>query len=130
MTWFYVAVVERDTDGFSVFFPDVPGCTSGGTTQQAAASAAEEALYGHLTLGLEHDEPLPEPTPIDDIQVDAEVDEVARLLVRFDPPGKAVRVNITLPEDLLVKLDHFASANGYTRSGLLAQAARKVLAAG
>jgi predicted RNase H-like HicB family nuclease len=127
MIKFYVAILERDADGFGVFFPDVPGCVSAGATEQEAAANAEDALYGHLTLALEHNEALPEPTPIDRIVLDDDISEVARLLVRFEPPGKAVRVNITLPEDLLVKVDRFATANGYTRSGLLAQAVRKVI---
>jgi len=39
---------------------------------------------------------------------------------------KAVRVNVTLPEDTLERIDRCAEAHGYTRSGFLAQAARKV----
>ena len=34
---------------------------------------------------------------------------------------KAVRVNITLPEDVLEQIDCFAEAHGYTRSGFLAR---------
>jgi predicted RNase H-like HicB family nuclease len=33
--------------GYSVFFPDIPGCTSGGDTLREAALNAEEALAGH-----------------------------------------------------------------------------------
>ena len=41
----YPAIIEGDEDtGYSVFFPDVPGCTSGGDTLQEAALNAEEAL--------------------------------------------------------------------------------------
>jgi predicted RNase H-like HicB family nuclease len=58
MTRFYVAVIERSSHGFGVFFPDVPGYTSAGTTVQEAAAEAEAALYGHLTLVLAHGGPL------------------------------------------------------------------------
>ncbi len=125
MVKFYVAVIERGTDGFGVFFPDVPGCVSAGATAQEAAANAEEALHGHLTLALENGEGLPEAAPLDAIAVDPEVDEVARVLVRFDVPVRSVRVNITLSEDLLAAVDKFAKGHGFTRSGLLAQAVRE-----
>jgi predicted RNase H-like HicB family nuclease len=79
----YVAVIERGSDGLGVFFPDVPGCTSAGATVQEAATNAEAALYGHLSLALEHGEALPDATALDDVPHDPEVDEVARVLVRF-----------------------------------------------
>ena len=45
----YPAIVEGDAEtGYSVFFPDLPGCTSGGDTLQEAALNAEEALAGHI----------------------------------------------------------------------------------
>ena len=47
--------------------------------------------------------------------------------ILVDPPrpvGKSVRLNITLADDLLEKIDRHAEANGLTRSGFLARAAR------
>jgi predicted RNase H-like HicB family nuclease len=49
-TVYYPAIVERAAEGYSVFFPDLPGCTSAGDTVQAAALNAEEALAGHLAM--------------------------------------------------------------------------------
>lgn len=125
MVKFYVAIIERGKHEFFAFFPDVPGCTSSGESVQQAATNAEEALHGHLTLALEHQEALPEAASLDAIAVDPEVDEVARVLVRFDVPSRSVRVNITLSEDLLAAVDRFAKGHGFTRSGLLAQAVRE-----
>jgi predicted RNase H-like HicB family nuclease len=122
---FYVAIIERALDGFGVFFPDVPGCTSAGATAQEAAANAEEALHGHLTLALENNQALPDASPLDAIPADPEIDEAARVLVRFDVPSRSVRVNITLSEDLLAAVDKFAKGHGFTRSGLLAQAVRE-----
>ena len=39
----YPAIVEWAGEGFSVFFPDLPGCTSAGASIQEAAIGAEEA---------------------------------------------------------------------------------------
>ena len=89
----YPAIIEGDgKSGYNVFFPDLPGCTSGGETLQAAALNAEEALAGHVDLMLEAGEALPEPSILDTLPrpVEPEVVEVARLLVRL-------RVRETVP---------------------------------
>ena len=46
--------------------------------------------------------------------------------VKTDAP-KTMRVNVTLPEDMLIKIDAFAEAHGYTRSGFLVQAAKSII---
>jgi predicted RNase H-like HicB family nuclease len=121
----FPAIVEKAASGYGVFFPDLPGCTSAGDSVQEAALAAEDALQAHIDLAAEHGEAIPDPSHLDDIVVDADVVEIARILVRVDPPGRSVRVNITLPEDLLAAVDRHASRTGYSRSGLLAQAVRE-----
>jgi predicted RNase H-like HicB family nuclease len=59
----YLAVFETDENpGFSVYFPDVPGCISCGETFERALRMAKEALSLHI-YGMEQDgEPLPERT--------------------------------------------------------------------
>ncbi len=121
----YVAVVERAAGGFGVFFPDLPGCTSAGATLHEAALNAEEALQGHVEASVEHGHPLPEPSALDAVEVDPEVDEAARLLVRVEPPGATVRVNLTVPEDVLAAVDRHAERRGFSRSGFFVQAARE-----
>jgi predicted RNase H-like HicB family nuclease len=125
MARYYPAIIEPASDGYGVFFPDVPGCTSAGATVQEAARNAEEALQAHLDLAVEHGEAIPAPSELDAIALDADVVEAARVLVRAEVPGRSVRVNITLPEELLAAVDRYAARSGYTRSGLLAQAVRE-----
>jgi len=122
---FYPAIVERAAEGYSVFFPDLPGCTSAGATLQEAAINAEEALHGHVLVTAQHGEALPAPSDLDALQIDGDVDEAARILVRVEMPGKAVRLNITLDEGLVAAIDRVAA----NRSGFLADAARAALAA-
>lgn len=122
-TLFYPAVIERAGDGYSVFFPDLPGCTSAGSTVTEAALAAEQALAGHVIETVRHGEDLPLPSELDAVEPDPEVDEAARLLVRVELPGKAVRLNITLDEGLVAAIDKVAR----NRSGFLAEAAREHL---
>lgn len=121
----YPAVIERAAEGYSVFFPDLPGCTSAGITVHAAAMAAEEALNGHLAVSRELGDVIPDPTAMDEIARDPGVEEAARILVRGERPGRVVRVQISIDEGLLARIDRVAD----NRSGFLAEAARAQLAA-
>ena len=49
------------------------------------------------------------------------------LEVPLDLPGKAVRLNISLDEHLVEQIDRAATAQGQTRSGFLAEAAKSKL---
>lgn len=121
----YPAIVERAGDGFSVFFPDLPGCTSAGSTIQEAALNAEEALSGHLLVSAQYGDEVAEATLLDELKSDPDIEEEARILVRVERPGKSVRLNITLDEGLVAAIDRVAK----NRSGFLAEAARHELAA-
>ena len=118
-TVIYPAIIERGPRGFGVIFPDLPGCVSAGTTQQEAALNAEEALTGHLLVAAEHGDELRPPSDIDAIERDPDIDEVARILVRAEAPGRSVRLNVSLPEGLVKAIDKVAP----NRSGFLAEAA-------
>ena len=52
---------------------------------------------------------------------------VAILVAVKSDPSRSVRVNITLPQELLVQIDRYAQQHGLTRSRFLAQAAKGVL---
>ena len=123
---FYPAIIERAGGGYSVFFPDLPGCTSAGATLQDAARNAEEALAAHLVLATEYGDDIPEPRDIDASEFDPDVKEAARLLVRVERPGRAQRLNVTLDEGLVAAIDRVAD----NRSAYLAAAARQALASG
>jgi predicted RNase H-like HicB family nuclease len=126
---YYPAIIEKGKHGFSVFFPDLPGCTSAGDTIQESARNAEEALRIHLEGMIEDDDPLPAPSPLDAIERDPEVDEAARVLVRADLPGKSLRLNISMDEGLIEAMDAAASAQGMNRSAYLASLVRADLKA-
>ena len=75
-------------------------------------------------MSAEHGETIPEPVAIDAVEVDPEVDEVARVLVPVDRPGRAVRVQLSIDEGLLARIDRVAP----NRSRFLSDAARAALA--
>ena len=45
-----------------------------------------------------------------------------------DPAQPPVRINVTMPADVLDQIDRYAEREGFTRSGFLAQAAKKAMA--
>lgn len=124
---YFPAVLEAVSDGFSVFFPDLPGCTSHGRTSEEAVANAEAALALHLRGMVEDKEAVPEPTPLERLELDPEVAAFATVLVRGELPGRSVRFNASFEEGLLAAVDSAAGRRGKTRSAFLADAARRVL---
>ncbi len=125
---FYRALMVRQPKGVGVVFPELPGCVTLGSDGQSAGTNAIEALQLHIEGMVADGEELPAALPVDAPVPDwamPDGDELATtLLVPVDIPGKAIRVNVTIDEALLHRIDMAASAEGLTRSGFLAQAAR------
>jgi len=126
---YYPAIIERGKHGFGVYFPDLPGCTSGGDTIHEAARNAEDALRGHLGMMIEDGDDIPAPTDLDSVARDPEVKEAARVMVRAEIPGQSVRLNITMDDGLVVAADAAAAARGMNRSAYLASLVRADLRA-
>ena len=122
----YIAYLHKDRKSdFGVSFPDFPGCISAGGTIDEARRMAQEAVELHVQGLIEDGEALPEPTSLDAIMADPDNgDTVAFLATVAEPAERSVRVNITLPERLLRRID----ARAANRSAFLARAAEKALA--
>ena len=89
---------------------------------------AEEALALHLAGMSEDEEPIPEPSSLEAVMADRENRDAVAILVKAPPAtAKAVRVNMTIPEDELERIDKFAAEKGYTRSGFLLRAAKEAI---
>ena len=126
----YIALLEHDAehDVYGVTFPDLPGCTSVGDDLDDARRMAEEALAGHIEVMTEGGEALPEPSTLAQIMTDPEnAGRVAVLIPAPEVESKTVRVNITLDERMLRKIDAYAEAHGFTRSGFLVRAASRAI---
>jgi predicted RNase H-like HicB family nuclease len=122
----YIALLFKDPDSdFGVTFPDFPGCVTAGTTMQEARQLAGEALSFHIQ-GMRKDSlPIPSPSTLDEVMADPEHQDGFGFLVEVpDPSARSVRINITLPEDLIAAIDR----NTNNRSRFLAIAARDRLA--
>jgi predicted RNase H-like HicB family nuclease len=126
-----VALIDHENGIYGVSFPDFPGCTTTAPDLDAAAARAAAALAFHVE-GLAEDGPLPVPRTLQQLQADksfrADAKGAVVMLVPYAPPSKSVRLNITLDESLLNRVDQAAQRAGETRSGYLAAAARRRLA--
>ena len=125
----YIGLIHKDADSdFGVSFPDFPGVITAGTTLDDARAMAEEALTLHIEGMVEDGEAIPEPSALEEVMSDPDNRSgVAVLISVKNAQPKAVRVNVTLPGDVLEQIDKYAEAHGYTRSGLLTQAAKKLM---
>lgn len=127
----YIALIHKDPESdYGVSFPDSPGVVTAGTDLDDARAMAAEALALHLEGMAEDGEAVPELSSLEEIMADAENrDGVAVLIPAPAADVKTVRVNVTFPEDVLNEIDRYAEQHGFTRSGFLAQTAKKAIAA-
>ena len=81
---------------------------------------------------LEDGENIPAPSNLEDIMADPDYsDAVAILVVTVsEEKPRSVRVNITLPEDMLRKIDAVAKKRGMSRSSFLVHAAQNAITSG
>lgn len=127
----YIALIHKEADSdYGVSFPDLPGVITAGSNLDEARQMATEALAFHLEGMAKDGEPAPEPSSLEEIMsVKENRDGVAVLIAAPDAEIKSVRINVTMPADVLDQIDKYAEREGFTRSGFLAQAAKKAMAA-
>ena len=111
----YIALIYKDADSdYGVSFPDLPGCVTAGTTLDEAKAFAEDG------------EAVPDPSSLETVMAERENrDGVAVLVAAKGPAARAVRINITMPEDILARVDSYAERHGMNRSGFLVHAAKR-----
>ena len=126
----YIALIHKDADSdYGVSFPDLPGVITAGSNLDEARKMATEALEFHLERLAQDGEAAPEPSSLEEIMAIAENKDGVAVLI--DAPAaqvKSVRINVTMPADVLDEIDQYAEREGFTRSGFLAQAAKKAMA--
>jgi len=125
----YIALIHKDAGSdYGVSFPDLPGCITAGVDLDDARRMAEEALALHLAGMAEDEEPIPEPASLEAVMANRENRDAVAILVKAPVAmAKAVRVNMTIPEEELEQIDKFSAEHGYTRSGFLLHAAKKAI---
>lgn len=123
---------------YDVTFADLPGCTASGANLEDAIASATEALSGHLEAMMNEGEELPAPSTyeechkIDLSYLDKGEDEPEGVIYQYivadiQKKKKAVppvRINISVRQNLLERIDTVAKDLGISRSALIALACR------
>lgn len=125
--YLFPAVFSYAADGISVSFPDLPGCITCGGDDEEAVRMAEDAL-GLYLYGMEEDEePIPEPSQGDRIQLEANerifLVNVWMPQVRKEVQPVYIKKTLTIPADL----NQAAIAAGINFSQVLASSLRSIL---
>ena len=125
----YIALLRKDPDSdYGVDFPDFPGCITAGSTLEETRTMAAEALEAHIECMVELGQMIPAASPLDDVMADPENAEAIPLLVPVpDRLTGTVRVDVVLSS--AEALDAIAKKLGKSRSAVLAEAARRMIAA-
>jgi predicted RNase H-like HicB family nuclease len=99
----YWAVFEPGKDGYSVYFPDIPGCVSFGVTLEDAQREAVDALGLHI-YGMEKDgDTIPTPSKTPEIYPETAPGYLVAPIVVFpdmvknELDNKRLKTNVTLP---------------------------------
>lgn len=124
-TLYFVALLRgSQSTGYTADFPDLPSCSAQGGDVAALVVDARRAAHDHLQALAEAGETWPTATPLDEIAVEPGATAVL-IDVPVDDPF--IRINISLGERLVQRLDAAAEAGGMTRSGFIAKAVRTSL---
>jgi predicted RNase H-like HicB family nuclease len=128
---FVPVVIHKDPESdYGVTVPDLPGCFSAGDNLADALAQAREAIELHLEDMLADGDVVPAMSELGCLQEDADQDGGVWHLVEIDPTkisGRARRVNVTIPENLLTVIDGYVATANISRSGFLAEAAMQFI---
>jgi predicted RNase H-like HicB family nuclease len=122
----YIALLHKDTGSdFGVTFPDFPGCVSAACDLEGLRRGAAEALALHIDGMIEDGEEIPAATTLAAYTASADTDPALPIMLIAGPAphSRAVRVNVSLPADLIEAIDRVSP----NRSRFLAEAARAKL---
>lgn len=113
----YPIYVHKDEgSAYGASFPDFPGCFTAADDIADLPKSAQEAAEAHY------------PSAPDAWFNDPDYQGGFWMMVDIDlgkVRPKAVRINISLPENLLPRIDAYAKAHGTSRSSFLAKAAER-----
>ena len=127
----YIAIIDydQDEDVFGAYFPDAPGCTAMGKTEDEVIANATEALSEWAADERAAGNELARARSYVQLLKSKEYGLGQNGMVAFIPlileTGKVIRANISIDAGLLTSIDEEATRQGITRSAYLAAAARE-----
>jgi predicted RNase H-like HicB family nuclease len=125
---FYPLYVDHDEgSAYGGTFPDIPGCFTAADELADLPRMAQEAVEAHFEG---ENTAIPAPSMIDRWKDHPNYKGGYWLMVDIDLEqvnAKPVRLNVSLPANLVKTIDRYAEAHRMTRSGFLADAARAAM---
>jgi len=121
-----IAIEHEKGSAYGVEVPDLPGCFSAGDTLDEALAGAQEAVAFHIEGLLDAGLPVPTPSSLETHSGKRGYAHRTWAIVSIDLAalsGRSKRLNISLPEPVLRRIDAAAEKNGESRSGFLARVA-------
>lgn len=110
------------THAHGVEFPDFEGCFSAADSWEELPTMMQEAVEAHYADG----ERVPAPTPLERLTNNPDYTGGVWMLADIDLSRvntQSVRINISLPENVVHKIDAYAKTQHLSRSAFLAKAA-------
>lgn len=124
----YYAVVKNSSEGFQVNFPDFPESIFTTPDLSQLHQNAEKHLERHAQQLNATGKILPLPSSLNDILNKTNEQNAMPVPIRLNEGTLgAKRINITLQQSLLERIDQVAHTQGLSRSGFIAIATRKLL---
>ncbi|WP_160140610.1 type II toxin-antitoxin system HicB family antitoxin [Blastochloris tepida] len=131
----YVAIVAGRPGGYRVVLPDLPACTAGGETIDAALADAAQAVRHWCEAAIDRGESLPEPRSAEEAaHGDPELMKLLRqdsalALVPLLPDAPLSKtIELTLDADLMAAVDEVVVASGLDRAAFIEDALKAALA--
>jgi predicted RNase H-like HicB family nuclease len=115
--------VGDDTHAHGVTVPDFPGCFSAADNWDELPAKIQEAIEVYCEG---EDMDIPAPTALEALTPKSKYKGGVWMLVDVDVSQlstRPVRLNVSLPEGLVKRIDAYAKAHHLSRSGFLAKAA-------
>ncbi len=131
----YIAVVEITEDGeYQAYFPDAPGCTASGNSEEEVVDNAIDALAEWAADERAAGRSMSGPRSYAELLKSGEYSPgqggmIATLPLLLES-GRSARANVSLDSGLLADIDEAAARHNITRSAFLAAAARERLKTG
>ena len=118
----YVAILQYDVDGISIWFPDIEEAYTCSTTTEEAIKNAEEVIKLSLRSRMKDGEKIPAPTELKDVKI--EINQYTTLItVSLEEKIKYDKKTLTIPHELNIA----AEAAGINFSQVLQLALKEKL---
>ncbi len=116
-----------DTHAHGAELPDFPGCFTAADSWDDLAGNIQEAVELYCE---DEDMVVPAPTPLSELMGNPDYQGGIWMMVDIDTgklKTKSVRLNVSLPEGLLRRIDEEAKSRHMSRSAFLAMSAQREL---